>query len=139
MTIEWDESIGVGVPHLDEDHKRLIGILNFIEAHQDTDVQSEPISQVVEQIREYASTHFPREEKYMRSIKYPDVDAHKIIHKQFMEKTATFCVDVMNQKKETPSDIHQFLSRWVTEHILREDQRYKAYRQACQACENNTQ
>ena len=127
MAIEWDESIGVGVPQLDEDHKRFIGILKYIEAHQNADVRSEPISLVIEQIREYASTHFPREEKYMRNIEYPHIEEHKHIHKQFMEKTATLCVDIMNKRQETPKDIHQFLTHWVVEHILREDQRYKAF------------
>ena len=138
MKIEWDESISVGIPQLDEDHKRLIGILNFIENHKEDDVKSEPISLVVEQIREYASSHFRREEHYMRSIEYPGYDDHKQMHKKFMEKTAALCLDVMNRKKDTPKDIHQFLSLWVAEHILREDQRYKAFNQARQACESKT-
>lgn len=136
--IEWDESISVGVPQLDEDHKRLLGILNDIEDHQDDDVKSEPISLIIEQVREYASSHFRREELYMQSIAYPGYDDHKRSHKQFMEKTAALCIDVMNQKQDTPKDIHQFLCTWVTEHTLREDQRYKAFNEARQACENKT-
>ena len=138
MKIVWDESISVGVTQLDEDHKRLLDILYYIEAHRNDDVKSEPISLVLEQIREFASSHFRREEKHMQSIEYPEYDSHKRSHKQFMEKTAALCIDVMKQKKETPQDIHQFLYTWVVEHILREDQRYKAFNEARQACENKT-
>ena len=80
MKIQWDESISLGVPQLDNDHKRLIQILNFIEAHQYDDVEAEAISIVIEQIREFASSHFRHEEEYMLKINYPEYRIHKEEH-----------------------------------------------------------
>ncbi|MBL7215646.1 MAG: hemerythrin family protein [Phycisphaerae bacterium] len=134
MKIKWDKSIGVGVPQLDEDHKRLVDILNYIDAHQSDDVKSETVSLVMEQIREFASSHFRREEKYMQSIDYPEYDSHKILHKQFREKTAALCIDVMNHKKTTPQNIYHFLHNWVLEHMLHADKQIQAFVEAKQAC-----
>lgn len=135
MRIHWEKSIGIGVPQLDEDHKRLIGIFNYLNAHQTEDVNSEIISLVIEQIREFASRHFPREEAYMESIDYPDYEAHKKQHKHFREKTAALCVDVMNHKDTAPKDIYQLLHSWVVEHILHEDKLIQAFNQAKTACD----
>lgn len=135
MRIHWEKSIGMGVRQLDEDHKRLIGIYNYLNAHQTEDVSSEVISLVMEQIREFASRHFPREEAYMESIDYPDYEPHKQQHKQFREKTAALCIDVMNHKETAPKDINRFLHSWVVEHILHEDKLIQAFNQAKAACE----
>lgn len=138
MKIQWDESISVGVPQLDEDHKRLIGLLCYMDDHQDEHVESESISLTMEQIREFASSHFRREEEYMQSIGFPEYDAHKKAHKKFKEKTASLCVDVMNHHQETPQDIYRFLHDWVTNHILGTDKQIRAFKEARQQCENKT-
>jgi len=134
MKVEWNESICLGVPRIDEDHKRLIQILNFIEAHQDDDVRTEAISTVIEQIREFTSNHFRYEEEYMLRINYPDYEAHKEQHKIFKGKIAALCIDVMNHKKNTPKEIYHQLSEWVVNHLLRTDKQIQAFTEARQAC-----
>ena len=134
MRIHWDRSIGIGVPKLDDDHKRLIGTMNYLRAHQHQGVASEAVSLVIEQIREFASLHFPREEAYMESIDYPDFEAHKQQHKQFREKITALCLDVMGHKTSAPEDIYRFLHQWVIEHILHEDKQIQAFNQAKIAC-----
>lgn len=130
MRIHWESSLAIGVPKLDEDHKRLIGIYNFLTARRDAAVGSETISFVTEQLRKFASTHFPREEAYMESIDYPDFESHKKLHKHFREQTAALCIDVMNHKETAPNDIFQLLHTWIVEHILHEDKRIQAFQQA---------
>ena len=127
MKIKWDESICLGVPQLDEDHKRLIRTLNFMEAHQDDDVRSESISVVIEQIREFASHHFHHEEEYMLKVGFPDYQTHKEQHRQFREKYAALCIDVMNHKETTPQDIYNYLSDWVTNHFLDFDKELRTF------------
>ena len=134
MKIKWDESICLGVPQLDEDHRRLIQTLNFIEAHQDDDVRSEAISVVIEQIREFASHHFRHEEEYMLRIDYPEYHAHKEQHKLFKGTIAALCIDVMNHKKTAPKEIYHYLSDWVINHLLRTDKQIQAFTEARQAC-----
>lgn len=134
MRLQWDSSIALGVPRLDADHKRLIGLYNFLNARQEKNVDSETISLVIEQIREFASSHFPREEMYMAHIGYPGQESHKKLHKAFREQTAALCIDIMNHKQTAPQDILQLLHAWVTEHILQEDLRIQAFQRAKTAC-----
>ena len=134
VKIKWDKSLCVGIPEIDEGNKQLIQTFNLIEKHQNDDVTAEPVSLVVEQMRKIASVHFSREEKYMRGIDYPHYDAHKDEHKQFREKTAALCIDVMNRKKTAPKDIYNYLSDWIIDHILRADKEIARFVQNKQTC-----
>ena len=127
MKTEWDESITTGNRQLDDEHKRLIQILNRIEAHQNDPVESEAVSLVIEEIREFASYHFRHEEKYMQQINFPDFEDHKEQHKRFREKIASLCLDVMDHKKEAPKNIYQCLSDWVANHTCCADKKFCEY------------
>ena len=70
----------------------------------------------------------------MTRINYPGYTAHKQQHKQFKEKTASLCIDVMNHKENTPADIYRYLSEWVINHTLRADKQIQAFLEAQQAC-----
>ncbi len=121
VKIKWSRSLCVGIAEIDESNKQLIQTFNLIEKHRDDDVTAEPVSLVVEQMRKNASVYFSREERYMRNVDYPHYYAHKDEHKQFREKTAALCIDVMNRKKTTPIDIYNYLSGWIIDHILHAD------------------
>ncbi len=121
MKIKWGTSLSVGIPEIDEGNKQLIQTFDLIEKHRNDDVKAEPVSLVVEQMRKHASAHFSHEEKYMLAVNYPHYYAHKDEHKQFREKTAALCINVMNHKKTAPMDIYNYLSGWVIDHILHTD------------------
>ncbi len=138
MKIEWDPSIEVGVARLDEDHRRLVSLLNYLENYHEMDVRSEAVALAIEHIREYASLHFRHEEAYMQSIDYPDMESHKQAHKQFKERTGALCIDVMNKKEGTPKAIYDFLFDWISRHILREDKKVRTFNEAKSACEHKS-
>ncbi len=127
MKIEWGTSLCVGIPEIDDGNRQIVQIYNHIHEHRNDNVAAESISFAVEKMREHASTHFRCEEKYMKSIGYPGYYAHKDEHKEFKEKTATLCIDVMNRKENVPKEIYNYLSAWIIHHILYADKEVKQF------------
>ncbi len=121
----WDETFSVGVEVIDEQHKKLIKMLNKMIDAENTNVNSEIISTVLTEMRQYASEHFALEEKYMLECGYLDYDSHKARHKEFLKKVSMLCIETMHQNKIVPTEILEYLKLWWTTHILKTDMKYK--------------
>lgn len=125
--IIWNNSFSVGVRKLDEQHKKIIKILNKLIETKDSTVDSEIISDTLTEMTKYASEHFESEEKLMSEYNYPDYSLHKEQHKQFKEKTVKFCMDAMSYKATIPIEILTFLKEWWINHILESDMKYRTF------------
>jgi hemerythrin len=126
--IEWKDRMSVGVEALDQDHRRLIGLLNQMHDLVHGEVcDSTPIDIVRDLIR-YTEYHFECEERLMRLGRYPAYEEHVSIHRDIRRRIISF-----EQKfLENPTEAHllplyDFLSDWLMRHILREDQKYRPY------------
>ena len=60
--IEWEEKFSVGISMIDEEHKRLIGILNKIIYANKHNVNPEKLKEVLREMTDYTLTHFTTEE-----------------------------------------------------------------------------
>ena len=125
--IMWNNNFSVGVQNLDEQHKKIIKILNKLIEMNDTTVDSEIISDTLTEMTKYASEHFEAEEKLMNENNYPDYLLQKEQHKQFREKTVRFCLDTMSYKATIPIEVLSFLREWWINHILSSDMKYKTF------------
>ena len=123
--IIWDETFSVGVKILDEQHKKLIKMVNTMIEARSTDVHSEVVSTVLTQMREYATEHFSLEEEYMIKYGYTNYDQHKAEHREFIKRIAMMCVETMQQRKAVPIEMLEFLKSWWVNHILKIDMQYK--------------
>jgi hemerythrin len=130
--IEWDENYSVGVEELDEQHKQLFKIINKIFDIPDTKRVSQSISDLLADMREYASVHFATEEKYMSACAYPDITNHIRAHQQYRKKVNDLCARSTVEKSGLSEDILQFLYEWLTAHILNCDKKYAPFLRGCQ-------
>ena len=121
----WDETFSVGVEILDEQHKKLIKMLNTMIEAPNTDVGSEAVSTILTQMRQYATEHFSLEEEYMIKYGYMNCDQHRAQHKQFIKRIAMLCIETMQQRKGVPTEMLEFLKSWWVNHILGTDMQYK--------------
>ena len=125
--LEWKESYSVGVPTLDDDHRRLIDIINRIdEAAQ----YGQPIDHVLYDLTHYARSHFEREEERLRAVSYPDLDGHAAEHQSFVE----WLLGVERSVAASPEAHHEiaellgnYLRNWLINHILVVDMRYRDF------------
>ncbi len=63
--IKWNKNYSVGISIIDEEHKKLIGILNKIIYAKEHNVNPEELEEVLREMTDYSVTHFTTEEAYI--------------------------------------------------------------------------
>ncbi len=82
--VEWDESFSVGVKEIDEQHKKLISILNTLYHAMSRGKGKEILTHIIEELKNYAVYHFSTEEEYMKKFNCKIYKEHKALHDEFM-------------------------------------------------------
>ncbi len=125
--MQWKDSYSVGVPVLDDDHKRLIGIINQVnEGREDGD----SVSRVLHELAGYARFHFRREEARLKAANYPKLVEHKKEHKAFIEWLESVEQSLENNPtshRNIAVAIRNYLELWLTNHILINNIAYKGF------------
>ena len=125
--IIWGEDFSVGVRVLDEQHKQIVTLVNTLIEMSDAKIGSEIISDTLTKMTLYAINHFSKEEEYMFEYNYPEYSVQKKQHSEFKRKTVDFCMETMAHKETVPAEIFMYLKSWWTNHILKEDMKYKKF------------
>ncbi|HTX86578.1 MAG TPA: hemerythrin domain-containing protein, partial [Candidatus Nanoarchaeia archaeon] len=75
--IKWEDKFSVGVKELDEQHKKIIEIINRLTAMDSAaDFSGEEILKILRELNDYAHYHFTNEEIYFREFDYPKAESH---------------------------------------------------------------
>ncbi len=122
--IIWNEIYSVHVRALDEQHQKLIKLINTFIQLSKVSVNSEEISDALTEMTEYAHYHFNEEEQYLLKYNYSGYQSHRKEHREFKRKVADLCVDVIQNKATIPLEIHKFLFDWCTNHIFKSDMEF---------------
>lgn len=121
----WNDKFLVGVSTVDDDHKKLVAMLNNLYDAMQAGKGKDAMGQILDELVEYTKFHFGREETYFKEHGYPDTDKHLEEHaalaKQVLDvqakykagATATLNMEVMN-----------FLRNWLTNHINGSDKKF---------------
>lgn len=118
---EWSESFSVKIPSIDEQHKKLIELVN--EFHQA--IQEKKSDQIIEktfnELVKFANYHFEYEEHLFQSYGYPDAQAHELEHLHLKNKVISYLYELKSNKIITPAEVMGFLIEWK-DHIVMIDQ-----------------
>lgn len=123
----WTEKCSVGVKILDNQHKQIIRSINKLIEHPNEPVDSETISDVLNEITEFASKHFRTEEKLLEEHGYPGLEDQKKEHREFRFKVVQFCSATTEHVDAVPDILLNYLSEWWCAHIHDEDMLYKSF------------
>ena len=127
MKINWDSTYSVGVKTIDEQHKRIVDIINQLIEDSHLYVHSERISEMLGQLRVYAREHFKDEESLLKKHKFHNIDLHKEEHMEFRLRLLELCQDTMNEKGSVPQELLTFVRNWWFDHILLSDMEFKSF------------
>ncbi len=125
--IQWKDEYSVGITHIDQDHKKLISLLNQFTVAYDHAMSEDFEKKALEELIEYTQYHFEREEKLMRDNDYPDFEAHQAKHQEMIKQVGKF-VELYNEKgHDALKEISEFLTVWLISHINGTDKEYSQY------------
>ena len=122
--IKWDDKYSVGIAMIDEEHKKLIGILNKVIYAKEHNGNSEEIREVLREVTNYALTHFRTEETYMKEFNYPEYQEHKEEHRDFSTEIIAYLEKLIKGDYQIANEIIEYLKWWLVNHIQATDKKY---------------
>lgn len=125
--INWNESLSVKIASIDEQHKKLISMINSFYDNINEKSSKELMFDLIKALKEYTVFHFSIEEKYMKQYEYPGYASHKKEHDKFFEKVLSFEERYKNGKLILTVEITNFIKDWVSDHIMNIDKKYSDY------------
>lgn len=125
--VRWHEGMSVGVEELDDDHRVLIDLINQV-AGADNRRDRLTLEAVLDELVDYTVFHFEREEAMMSAAAFPDLAAHRRMHAVLAEQvTAIRRRLVVSGDDNLGDDVLDFLSLWLSDHILKADAVYAPF------------
>ena len=77
--IEWSTSLEIGAEEIDDDHRRLVALMQKVESA--IEQGNHPLCRItIQTFIDAASDHFAKEEAFLARIGFPDIDDHKFYH-----------------------------------------------------------
>ncbi len=124
----WNENFNTGVAKIDEQHRKLVHLLNLLASHVAFEADVPVLNVIFDELADYAAYHFKTEEAIWH--KYFPGDAlesnHKDTHSSFIDAVIRLREEGNTKPVETViNDVLAFLTRWLVSHILEND-RYLA-------------
>jgi hemerythrin len=129
--IVWDETFNLGITVIDEQHQKMIGIINELYHAMKSSTEKENLPAIITELTEYADYHFATEEKFFDECKYEETEHHKKSHETYREMVYNFLIDYHNDESILPVVMMKFLGEWWSNHIRGEDREYVACFKAC--------
>lgn len=120
----WKDEYSVGIEEMDNDHKRLLNLINQLQTAVHYYTGKEFEEKALDELVDYTKTHFSKEEKLMADNGYADLEAHKLQHKEFIDQVNHFIKQYKENSDVTISDTLKFLKEWLIKHINGTDKEY---------------
>ena len=124
LRIQWTEAMSVGHTGIDNDHRMLIDLINQL-ATAETCNDRTSAEFVIDELIQYTMLHFAREEELLERLGYADLTPHMASHVALTRRVMALRERFVNGLSgRLSTDILDFLSTWLTNHILKDDMRY---------------
>ena len=129
MPLAWNASYSVGVPELDDQHRRLIELINQVgdDYGPRNSFTDGLFHEVLRDMFDYTQVHFQAEDDHLHRIAYPELSAHQREHAAFTARVMEY-IEAAGRGTQDRQGIHGFLLNWLVSHILESDMRYRGHR-----------
>ena len=126
--IEWNPAFSVKVKKFDDQHKKLIDLINQLHEAMKEGKGNTVLGIILQSLTDYTVIHFGDEIKMMQANGYPEIARHKAEHDKFV-------LQVLDLHQKFQSDSGSLLSfktlivltDWLIEHIQGEDKKYSPF------------
>jgi len=134
--ISWKDEYSVNIQEIDEQHKMLIQMIDdlfvVISRNKEQTLEECEVCKVLERLIDYTRIHFAVEESLMRIFDYPDYEAHKAIHDQFIDEVMMFERRLKSNNNKSSEQLVAIemlfrLKEWLVNHIVGIDKAYSRH------------
>jgi len=124
--LPWNEKFATGIAVIDEQHRKLIALLNTLVVHLVFQSEAPEVDRIIHALKDYAAFHFETEEGIWHQHFQGDPWelSHQCAHAEFVDQI----IRLNGEKSHKPLDeviegIVTFLTHWLAVHIIESDRR----------------
>jgi hemerythrin len=124
--IEWNESLALNIPRIDEQHHRLVTMMGELETSVKEGTGGLYINYVLEELIRYITGHFEDEEQLMMRHNFPGLGSHRQEHDSYVTRLK----DIKGSFRDgdvLSRHTLDFLEEWIVNHIKGTDQIYGSF------------
>lgn len=122
----WSHSYSIGNGQVDEQHRKLMALINTLHNIQ-TGESDGDVGSVVQELIDYTVYHFESEEKLQQESGYPGFPEHKKIHEKLVAEVSEKAALLATGEQTIREELMLFLTNWLKDHILGEDRKFGNY------------
>lgn len=123
----WKDDYSVGIKSIDQQHKKLIGLINQLQTAVKYSTGEEFEREALDELVNYTKTHFSYEEGLMEKNGYPDLEPHKEQHLKMINKVEGVLAEYEKDSDTAMENALSFLSEWLINHINGTDKEYSSF------------
>lgn len=129
--IIWKSEYNINDFKIDKEHQKLFTIareaMNISKLKDDEKV-TDKLKDIITKLFDYVGTHFTNEQKYMESIDYPELENHKILHKNMLIMLTTLISELNKMElKDIEKSLFNFIEEYFIRHIVLEDKKIQLW------------
>ncbi len=122
--VEWKGKFSVGISIIDQEHKKLIDIINKAIIVEEQNYNHEETKELIGEMLEYSEKHFSTEEAYMKKFEFPEYQLHRKEHLNFTDKALMSYNKLIKGDYHIAKEILEYLMQWLVNHIQVTDKAY---------------
>ncbi len=119
--LPWSDSLLVGHPVIDADHKGLVQCVNDLHDAMRSGTGSASLSTILNALVRYTEEHFSREEQIWQAGNPLALPSQRRAHSDFVRELRGLLTRFESGKTNISNEVMTFLSDWLKHHILRSD------------------
>ncbi len=125
--ITWDDSLSVKVSLFDNQHKKLVDLINTLNDAMRDGKGKEVLEPIIKELVNYAVMHFSAEESYFKKYGYAGASQHIAEHRAFVNEVEKFKKEFEAGSVGLSVKVMSFLSNWLKSHIMGTDKKYSDF------------
>lgn len=125
--IEWKDEYSVGLDSIDQQHKKLLALINQLQTAVDYSTGEEFEREALDELVDYTKTHFSYEEGLMEQNGYPGFEPHRAKHKEMIREVEEVLAEYEEDHDLAMEHGSKFLKNWLINHINGTDKEYSRF------------
>ena len=113
---------------MDVQHQKWIALIDNFSQVSTGNAPRESIEAVLLKLLDYTRSHFVSEEAFLAEHHYPELAAHKEMHRLLVDHVLHLLAELKASKSRmTESKLNFLVTSWLLEHIKQEDRKYAEF------------
>ncbi|MCP3689332.1 MAG: hemerythrin family protein [Gammaproteobacteria bacterium] len=122
--ISWSPQLSVGIDSIDEQHKKLINMINALNDALNSGESKEVMVKIFDGLVVYCDKHFTFEEDLFNTHGFAGGSAHKNEHDKLRSQVVELKRKLDGGNFMIGLELMGFLKDWLTNHIMKSDKAY---------------